>query len=260
MKHSLILLLVLLVVSIASFVAADTEGTTRASIRVSPEPLEVTTFFSGAALTVTGHAPARMKLAVLVSGADTDITVKKKGKVWGVLWMNVGEAEIRSIPSVYLLSTSAQLAQLGSPAVRQAKGIGLDVLGASRGITGDGADVLSELVKLKKHEHLYGSFESSVTTRPSQAEEVEYTTQLPVPACIPEGSYNVELWGFGTAEEKVQLLAAAELTVKTVGVTHSIAEFAHAHGLLYGIFALITALAVGLLTGLLFGLAGKGGH
>jgi hypothetical protein len=248
------------VLALLSGSVAHVEPIGTATIRVTPNPLPVTTFFNGAELQIVGEAPDGMALAVLLTSVDGDVELEKKGKVWGVLWMKIGEADIRNVPGAYLLASSVSLTELAPVAVRQANGIGLDVLAASRGITGDGEEpeVWEELVKLKKHERLYGTFESCVTIQAGQPGRVDYTTVLPVPARFSEGSYRVALWGFHDA--RAQLLAATELTVHTVGVIHDIAALARNHGLLYGVGALIIALVVGLATGVVVGLAGKGGH
>ena len=246
--------------ALLSGAAAQAESIGTATIRVTPNPLAITTFFHGADLEVTGEAPEGMGLAVVLNSDDGNVELEQKGKVWGVLWMKVGETEMTNVPGVYLVASSATLAELAPASVRKADAIGLDVLAASRGVTGDGEGPVlwEELIKLKEDEGLYGAFERSVTIRSLQPGRVAYSTVFPVPAHLAEGSYHLALWGFD--QTGVQRLAETELDVHTVGVVHDIAALARSHGLLYGVCAVIIALVVGLATGLVVGFASKGGH
>lgn len=230
------------------------------TIQADPAKLAVTTFFNGAELRITGTGPASMQLAVLLTGPAGTVELKKKGKVWGLLWMNVGEISFEDVPSTYLLATAGEVCELAPFEVRQRNRIGLDVLGGRSGANADdeAPRLFGELVKLKQHERLFGSFENALETRPEGDGEVVFSTVLAVPACVPEGSYRLALWGFRDAHGEV--LAATEVTVEEVGITHDIAALARDHGTLYGILALLLALVVGIVTGLVFGLAGKGGH
>ncbi len=231
-----------------------------ATIRVSPETLEIRTFFDGATLEVAGVAPAGMHLAVLLHGPETAVDLVTKGKVWGFLWMNVGERRFETVPSVYLLAADGDICEMAPYDSRERLGLGLDVLGASTGaaIDDDSRRLFDEMVKLKQGESLYGSRRDAVMLEPVGPQEVAYTTSFDIPARMPEGSYEVSLWGGhdGVAAE----LAGAGFEVKEVGFTHDIAALAREHGLLYGLLALGIALVTGFATGLVFGLGGKGGH
>lgn len=235
-------------------------ATVTATIAASPAQIAVTTFFDGTEVEVSGTAPNGPRLAVLLAGASGTVDLKKKGKVWGVLWMNVGEVSFEHVPEAYLLATAGPVCDLAPFEVRRDAGIGLDVLVFGAGAAGDGESLrlFGELVGLKEHERLFGSFEGALEIRPGAPGEVAYSATLPVPARIPQGSYRLELWGFDDGSAAV--LAATGIQVATTGVTHDVASLAHHHGLLYGVLSLVLALGVGLVTGLVFGLAGKGGH
>ena len=227
-----------------------------AVVHVTPDTVTVSTFFHGADLTVTGVAPANLKLAVLMIGGQRTVELDRKGKVWGLLWMNVGTATLDDVPGVYLLATAGPVCELAPYPVRQRLGVGLDVLG--KGGDDDRAEVFSDLVTLKRRERLYGTFEGALEVSEGGDGWAEFSTVFALPARISRGDYRVALWGFDEGGGRV--LAEVPVTVRSVGLTRSIAALARDHGLAYGFLALFIAVVVGLTTGVVFGLAGKGGH
>lgn len=231
-----------------------------AEIRVTPDSVAISTFFDGTTLKVSGVAPTDMNLAVLVTGDRETVKLKKKGKVWGFLWMNVGDVSFERVPSVYFLASSSDVCELAPYAERQRLGMGVDVLGDTVVTDGDpeARRLFEEFVKLKRMAQLYASFEGSIDQTPAGDGGIAFATDVPVPAAVAPGIYRVSLWGFrgGQGVE----LADTSVTVATVGLTRDVGNLARTHGTLYGILALVVALVVGLVTGLVFGLASKGGH
>jgi len=244
-----------------ALIAGASSASGSGSIDVIPSTLEVSTFFSGATVRVEGTAPQSDGLAVVLSGSSETQELKRKGKVWGVLWMNVGEVSFDQVPSVYMVASSDPLCELAPYDVRTSLRLGEDVLAeASVSAEGDedGARLFGELVKLKEQEGLYRTGEGTLEVVARNEEGWRYSGSFELPARVPEGTYTLVLWSFD--DGKATELATAELRVAEVGVIREIADFAMSHGLLYGVFAVIIALAAGLLTGFLFGMAGKGGH
>jgi len=239
---------------------AGAEDRVNAMLVVEPENLDIATFFDGTTLEISGEVPAGTDVAVLLRGSERAVDLSVKGKVWGLLWMNVGEIRFERVPSAYLLASAIMICDLAPYDVRKPLGLGLDALTASvvRDRDSESKHLFEELIKLKQREQLYGTFDDAVTIAPVDGGRLSYVAKIPVPARIPEDTYQVSLWGFrdgGAAK-----LAQTDFVVKEVGATHAIAELAAKHGTLYGALALIIALVVGLTTGMVFGLGGKGGH
>jgi uncharacterized protein (TIGR02186 family) len=253
--------LVWTIATAAQLLVGTTTLAETAAIRAVPDAVQVSTFFSGETLRVEGTAPAMESLAVVLSGVKGTVDLKRKGRVWGLLWMNVGEISFTEVPSVYMLASSGPVCELAPYETRVRLGMGLDVLGARFAKTHadeDAPRLFSELVKLKQQEGLYTSAEGGLAIRAAPEGGASFSGALSLPASVPEGIYSLNLWGFRDGEGVV--LAETAVKVTEVGLMRDIAEFARSNGLLYGVLAVIIALVTGFMTGALFGMVGKGGH
>ncbi len=76
---------------------------------VVPDRVEIGAFYRGRQVLVSGTIPAGAEAVVEVIGRETAEKLLRKGRRGG-LWMNVGELEVRGVPSLYLvMSTSSGL-------------------------------------------------------------------------------------------------------------------------------------------------------
>jgi uncharacterized protein (TIGR02186 family) len=232
-----------------------------APLRVMPETIEVGAFFHGATVEVVGELPAGYQAAVLLSGGERALDLKKKGKVWGVLWMTVGGVRFEHVPELYLLATTAALDGLASATERQRLPLGLDALGASLKPAAEERDtgaLAGELVKLREDEGLFNVAVGGVRVEPQPGGPGLLSAEFSLPARVRDGSYDVRLWGF--RDGAATLLATSKLSVRRAGMTRLVGALARQHGLLYGILAVLAALGVGLLTGAVFGRGASKGH
>jgi uncharacterized protein (TIGR02186 family) len=257
---SLLLSAVLQVALSASAVAnPGLESTVR--LRIDPTEIGVDLFYSGATVRVEGQIPAGYDAAVLCSGHESAVELKKKGKVLGFLWMNVAEVVFENVPSIYLLSTSSPLAELAPLPLLEELVVGYQALESrtvrspeQKGQEGD----FAEFIKLKEAEKLYSYDEGGVKLEPRPNGATQVSAECTLPAKVPWGEYEVRLFGF--KEGKGRLLRTERLQLGAVGVTAGVSTLVERHGLLYGILAVLIALGVGLLTGLVFGLGSKKSH
>ena len=230
------------------------------SMKIDPAEVSVNTFYSGVTVYVEGTIPAGYDAAILCSGEEGSVALKRKGKVLGLLWMSVGDVVFENVPSVYVLSTSGPLSGLAPSPVLEKLGVGYPALESrvvqSSGQTGLDRD-FGEFLKLKESENLYSYHEGGVELEPGPSGTMRVSAECLMPTKTPWGEYEVRLFGFkaGIGE----LLRAERLQVVPVGMTARISNLAQNHGLLYGILAVIIALGVGLLTGLAFARMSKKG-
>jgi uncharacterized protein (TIGR02186 family) len=226
------------------------------SLRVDPAVIDLDTSFAGATVQVSGHLPRAMQLAIRCRGHDQTLALKRKGKVWGLLWMSTATVTFERVPSLYLLSSSAPLRELGPPAVLRRLGVGYDaVRGHVLRDNKDGKADFTELIKLKEREGMFALGEKAITLTPAQ-HGVRFHGNCRLPARTPEGDYRVEVFGF--KQGAGALLARRTVKLRQVGLTRWISSLASERGLLYGILVVVIALCCGLLTGLVFGLRSKG--
>jgi uncharacterized protein (TIGR02186 family) len=216
-------------------------------------------FYNGADIGVHAVVPRGAEIAIVCIGKREEVSFSQKGKVFGFIWMNVGEVVFADIPSTYLLNTSAPLERLGSSELLADLGLGYSSLERDqRREPEDEGNFFHELVRLKESEGLYGVSESAITTAGSDAGGTAFDTEFHLPAKSPPGSYRIILYGF--TPEGGKLLAEKEVRLEQVGSAAFISNLGEEHGLMYGILAVIIAIGVGLFTGVAFGLGSKGGH
>jgi uncharacterized protein (TIGR02186 family) len=240
--------------------SADLRSDRAVWMKVDPTEIRVGILYSGATIQVEGAIPAGYEAAVLCSGEEGSIELKRKGKVFGLLWMNVGEVVFDDVPSVYLLSTSRPLSDLAPSPVLEGLGVGYSALQSRVGRSPESAEPggdFGEFLKLKESENLYSYDEGGLRLEPEPTGAMHVSSECVLPSKVPWGEYEVHLIGFKAG--KGEVLQTERLHVAPVGVTAGIFDLARNHGLLYGILAVLIALGVGLLTGLAFGLRSKKG-
>ncbi len=226
-----------------------------ASLDVQPSNIPIGLWYGGSVVHVKAEVPHGMPVALVFEGPSEHVTLHKKGKAGGILWMNVGDVELGGVPSAYLLSTSAPLPALGDPQTLETQQIGYAALGAT--VSGE-REMFPELVKLKEQEGAYAVHEGALHLTPGQGGADSLVQDVPISPRIGEGQYQLRLVGFGNGQGRC--LGSATLTLRQAGAAKSLRELAFGHGLLYGIAAVVIAIVAGLATGLLFGKGGSKGH
>ncbi|MEJ2657968.1 MAG: TIGR02186 family protein, partial [Desulfobacterales bacterium] len=78
-----------MVILVASFIWHPQPAGSAVSVTTKHEPnlIGIGAFFNGTELTVSGKVGIENHVAVLVSGKQESLTLKKKGKALGLLWM-----------------------------------------------------------------------------------------------------------------------------------------------------------------------------
>jgi hypothetical protein len=230
-----------------------------AGIVVEPSKIEAGMFYNGATVGVSALVPEDLEITVSLVGQDEPVSLNRKGKALGLIWMNVGEVEIDGAPDLYLLNTTDGL-EATAPILETA-GVGYSALRDRTTLAGTGGDddlYFNEFVGLKESDGLYALEEASVVREPAGNGRVRVSTDLQLAPKTPPGHYRLLIHGFG--EEGGRLLGEIEFEVEQVGLAASIRTLAMDRGLLYGILAVVVAISVGLLIGVLFGLGSKGAH
>ncbi len=227
---------------------------------VTPSELKIDAFYDGTSVSVSGTAPSDSQVVLRFLGATCDLHMKERGKVLGIMWMNLDSLIFKSVPSVCLVSSAVDLESLGSGGDGSAiKGLGLSGIKDSARVASNGIDrktALEELLRLKQGEGLYRETVGNVTYGSATGAARTFTARIPIPSRLTPGDYLVE----AAAISKGQIVARSQqpVTVTLVGFPAMLASLAFGHSALYGVLATVIAILAGLAIGLVF--QSKGAH
>jgi hypothetical protein len=235
-------------------------GTARAAsldLQVVPQVVEMGAFFQGEKVTVTGAIPSGAEAVVEVVGRAGHETLMRKGRR-GVLWMNVGQLDVRGAPSLYLvmstssdlLSTPGTTAPWGFPAVKRQVTLAGDIKASEQ------AEFQEQFLELKENEGLYAALPGALKGSRGQEGRVNIRGTFQLPANVKPDTYKVCLSVVRLGQ--VVGTRCTDLTVKMVGFPSLLSTLAYEHGAFYGILAVVIAILTGFSMGYLF--KGGGGH
>ena len=235
-------------------------GTVRAeevvTLKLDKELIQIGTFYNGTTIKAQGEVPPDAEVIIRVSGHPEDLALKKKGKVLGLLWMNVEDITLKHAPEVYMLYCSDKgknlLADLSYP-------FSFPALEKRIQIEPEGEDfdfLFNEFLKLKQKEKTYASFIGAVRYADDSSNSRRFTVTLNVPPKMKKGEYRVDM--FAVKDGQILGSASSDLKIEYVGLPKFLDDLAFQHSLLYGLLAAGVAIAAGLIIGSIF--KGGGGH
>ncbi len=228
---------------------------------VSPQKVEINSFYHGTTLLLKGTVPAGSRVALVLSGEKMAHTLNRKGKV-GPFWMNVDTITVKGAPEMYYVATSTdKQEELASSEVLANHCIGYGALRKSVTIEPEnsGSDsMFPEFIKLKEHMGLYKAFPGAVKLKPINESLAGFVFSLPIPSLVSPGDYEISMYCF--TEDQSFSSESSELIVEKVGMPKLLSALASDHAALYGILAIAVAIAAGLFMGLLFRKREQGGH
>ncbi|WP_028315652.1 TIGR02186 family protein [Desulfatibacillum aliphaticivorans] len=242
--------------------AASGAAQTSSSIHLEPGTVSIGAMYNGAQVTITGTIPASAQVLVEVKGERNNVVLSKKGKAFGLLWMNTGEVSLENAPKVYMLNLPEAYSaeEDGGDDALTSLGVGFEKLAGEVSIEssdGDANDkaLFEEFVKLKKKEGLYALNNNAVKYTGEKKGVRSFSCNIFLPPRMKQGDYVVT--AVVIKDGKVVERDDRPLEIKRVGIPEFMAKVAYEHGALYGIIASVIAIMAGLGMGLIFG--GDGG-
>ncbi|EHJ48766.1 Conserved hypothetical protein CHP02186-related, transmembrane [Solidesulfovibrio carbinoliphilus subsp. oakridgensis] len=258
MRRILSILALLALVGLASFLAAApalADAAAPVSVEASPGTIAIDTLYNGTDLTVTGTVPAGSQVVVRLVGDPTTFPMKEKGKVFGLLWMNLDKVAFKDAPRVFLVAASPEV-----PAADVSR---LGVPGLADRITvtakdGDTAPLVAEFLRYQTAEKLYKENAGQVTLGADAGAARPFTAVLHMPSRLSPGAYAVEV--LAIRDGAVLGQGDASVTAAFIGAPAFLADMAFGHGTLYGVLASIIAIVGGLVIGQIFSGSKGGAH
>lgn len=227
------------------------------ALKVSPDNVQIGTFFDGQTIKVEGVIPAGAQAVLEVVGSKADEHLMRKGRR-GFLWMNVGEITVHDAPSLYLVmsTTKELLTSATGEATWGYQALEKRIAFSGKIETAEKPMFMKQFLELKESEHIYASFPGALKVKTAMGGQSQVTGTFFLPTNTKPGTYKVVLSVI--TDGKVVNSASADLKVEMVGFPALLANLAYDHGATYGIIAVVIAIVTGFAMGFLF--KGGGGH
>jgi len=191
------------IILVASFMWHPHLSVSAESVTTKHEPnlIAIGAFFNGTQLTVSGKVAAENEVVVIVKGKQEELTLKKKGKALGLLWMNLGSVHFKNVPNLYLLYSSKGIMEFTASESKtwEQLGIGFESLRKQMEIKAPQAernDLAQEFLKLKQNQGLYASHPGEISFGQKNNTEKSFNAAVWIPPQYLSVSIRYRLWKF----------------------------------------------------------------
>jgi len=223
----------------------------------TPAGIDMGAQYNGLMLKVDGTIPAGSDLVLRFTGAPTELHLREKGKVLGLLWMNVGKVMVKNVPKVCIVDASRSLTDLGEAAAPYGlEGVMKNVEIEEGSASNPDINIEMELLQLKEDEGLYSENGHGITLGPDQGGTRTFSAELAIPPALSPGDYHLE--AVAVRDGMVVANGNSSVTARLTGFPAWLSRLAYEKSLLYGIMATVIAIISGFAIGLVF--QSKGAH
>lgn len=249
-----ILILISLIVTIGT---ASAELTAKAN----HDHINIDFFYHGSTVSVSGITDPGTDLIIKIASPEGHEALKEKGKVGGILWMNVETMKFENVPNLYTIHSTKKLEDIISRDEMDKYVIGLPALGRHAVVepAANAAEKdrwFNEFIKYKEKSKLYTVTDGKIEMKDKDGKQSYYIlTQWPYQA--PPGDYIVTV--YAVKNGKVVDQAVSKVLVEQAGVVKTLAGMAKNNAALYGLLSIFSALGAGFGVGLIFR-KGGGAH
>jgi uncharacterized protein (TIGR02186 family) len=263
MRHSKFI--VLAVIIMVSALLLPQGAWAKLTARTNHDHVEVDFFYHGSAVSVKGESEPAVEYIIKVTAPESHQALRQKGRVGGVMWMNVGELSVEHAPNLYFVRSTRKLEEMLPPEELHKHLIGYPALekhvemtsvsGGSKDAVHAG-DWFGEFVKFKEAKRLYNISDGDIVTK-ADGDGQSYYTLLDWPYQAPPGEYRVDV--YAVKDGRIVDTADSVVSVSQVGVVKLMASMARNQGALYGILAIVIAFLAGFAVSMVFR-KGGGAH
>jgi uncharacterized protein (TIGR02186 family) len=219
-------------------------------------------FYHGSTVSVKGESDPGVDLIVKITSPEGHQVLKQKGKVGGVLWMNVGMLKFENTPNFYEVFSTKNLDDILAQDEREKYVIGYPALAKHVEISPAANEEektkwFNEFIKFKEDSKVYASSAGKITTTmlPNGHQEYYILTDWPYQAA--PGDYLVTV--YAVKNNRVTEQAEAKVNVAQVGMVKTLANMAKDRAAFYGFLSIGIALGAGFGVGMVFR-KGGGSH
>jgi uncharacterized protein (TIGR02186 family) len=257
-KMTLAVIVALIVVTIVFTGSASAMLTAKAN----HDHITIDFFYHGNAVSVKGISDPGTDLVIKITSPEGHQILKQKGKVGGVLWMNVGKLTFEKTPNFYEVFSTKKVEDILSREEREKYVIGYSALAKHVEISPVTNDEekskwFDEFVKYKEASKVYVSSPGKIETTMNADGKQEYYVLTDWPYQAQPGDYLVSV--YAVKDNKVIEQAQSKVNVEQVGMVKTLATMAKNNPAIYGFLSIGVALGAGFGVSLVFR-KGGGAH
>ncbi len=229
--------------------------------KANHDHITVDFFYHGSTVSVKGESDPNVDLVIKITSPEGHQVLKQKGKVGGLLWMNVGQLKFENTPNFYAVYSTRRVDEILSRDEQEKYVIGYTALAKHVEVTPvaneeEKTKWFNEFVKYKEASNVYASSFGKITTAMADGRQ-EYYILTDWPYQAAPGDYLVTV--YAVKDGKVVEQAQSKVNVEQVGVVKTLATMAKNSAAFYGFLSIGIALGAGFGVGLVFR-KGGGSH
>jgi uncharacterized protein (TIGR02186 family) len=218
-------------------------------------------FYHGSTVSIRGLSDPGTDLIIKIASPEGHQALKKRGKVAGLLWMNVGELKFENVPNLYSLHSTKKLEDIITPDEMEKYVLGYPALEKHIEISPLSTQTekdkwFNEFLKYKQASNLYTTDYGKISTTMQDGNQ-QYYILTPWPYQATPGDYIVTV--YAVKDKKIVEKAETKVQVQQVGTVKTLATMAKNKGALYGLLSILAALGAGFGVGMVFR-KGGGAH
>ncbi|MGE5172207.1 MAG: TIGR02186 family protein [Betaproteobacteria bacterium] len=230
--------------------------------KANHDHISIDFFYHGSSVSIKGEADPGVDLVIKMADHEGHHVMKKKGKVGGLLWMNVGMLNFEHSPNFYAVHSTRKLDDILSPDEMEKYTLGYPALEKHVDVTPvaneeEKAKWFNEFVRYKEDSNVYATSSGKIQTATKEDGRQEYYILTDWPYQAAPGDYLITV--YAVKNNKVVEQAETKVNVAQVGMVKTLATMAKNKAAFYGILSVGIALAAGFGVGMVFR-KGGGSH
>ncbi|MGD1076497.1 MAG: TIGR02186 family protein, partial [Thermodesulfovibrionales bacterium] len=233
--------------TLATLSVAQGELSAELTTRANHDHIQIDFFYHGSSVSIKGVSDLGTDLIIKVSSPEGHQALRQKGKIAGVLWMNVGTLTFEHVPSLYFMSSTKKLEDILDKEEMDKYLLGYAALirrVQMEPIADETEKVkwFDEFVKFKESSKLFALSAGNISVAESQGKQ-HYSVLMNRPYQAPPGNYTVTV--YAVRDKKVIETAETHVAVEQAGMVKSFAIMAKNNAGLYGVISVLAALGAG---------------
>jgi uncharacterized protein (TIGR02186 family) len=215
------------------------------SLKISPQAIEIGSFYRGAPVSVEGRAERGAEVIVVVRGPNNEETFNRKARA-GPIWVTSGRVHVSGVPSLFLRFSRRPVESFLNPETIEKYQLAQSAIERQMRVEPKEADnqtIRANYLTLKSEQGFYRVFTGAINMGDAGNDGVPYRLEFEWPKKAPPESYQVSV--YYCRDGVVVQSASVPLKVVKVGFPADMAILANERASLYGAIAVIGALLAG---------------